>query len=281
MTEILMSSPEYFDVLYAINPHMTAEDGQLHKIDSVLAMHQWNNLREVFENLGVKVHVVPGGTDLPDMVFSANHGLPLFGEDQKVFILGKMATPERAEEIELFRAWYSANGWRVIDGLSEGFIQAGETFEGMGDAAFRRGSDEIWAAFGSRSHAAVWQRLVEKFHLNLKLLELVDERFYHLDTCFSILNTDTVALVPAALSDKSMTIVRESFKQVIEISISDAEQYFAANCWCPDGKHVVVQKGCDVFIAQLLENGFLPVCVDTSEFIKAGGSVYCMKMQLS
>ncbi|NDB82577.1 MAG: amidinotransferase, partial [Alphaproteobacteria bacterium] len=47
---------------------------------------------------------------------------------------------------------------------------------------------------------------------------------------------------------------------------------------CPDQKHVIIQKGCQKTLQLLKDHDFVPLEVDTSEFIKSGGSVFCMKL---
>ena len=57
----------------------------------------------------------------------------------------------------------------------------------------------------------------------------------------------------------------------------EARHRLASNAHCPDGKHVLIQEGCPVTNRQLKEAGFIPVELETGEFLKAGGSVFCMK----
>lgn len=280
MTKILMTTPDQFDVQYAINPHMRDSEGRLHQVDRPMAIQQWNALRETFTRLGIEVEVIEAGKDLPDMVFASNHGLPLPPFDGKRFLMGKMAAPERRREIELFAAWYRDHGWGVESVEDQGLLHAGEVFEGMGDAAFRPESTEIWAGCGPRTDAAVWTRVGERFDLNLQLVQLTDPRFYHLDTCFAILDAKTAAYVPGAVDERSEKAIKAAFEQVIAIEMKDALTGFAGNCWCPDGKHVVLEQGSTQFEGELTRFGFIPVTVDTSEFIKSGGSVYCLKMIL-
>ena len=44
---------------------------------------------------------------------------------------------------------------------------------------------------------------------------------------------------------------------------------------------VVIQSGCRVLSSKLRELGFAVDEVDTSEFLKSGGSVFCMKQVLA
>ena len=53
-----------------------------------------------------------------------------------------------------------------------------------------------------------------------------------------------------------------------------------ANGNCPDGKHFVVHYDNPVTIAAVKALGLEVIEVDTSEFLKSGGSVFCMTMML-
>ena len=52
---------------------------------------------------------------------------------------------------------------------------------------------------------------------------------------------------------------------------------FACNAHCPDGRNVIIDQTATA-TAKLLESaGFRVHLVDTSEFRKAGGSVFCLR----
>ena len=83
-----MVDPEYFDVVYVINPHMKDQVG---KVDHKKARVQWKALRTVYEKLGFPVEVLPGVPGLPDMVFAANQSFPFVtSEGKKKVILSRV-----------------------------------------------------------------------------------------------------------------------------------------------------------------------------------------------
>jgi N-dimethylarginine dimethylaminohydrolase len=115
--------------------------------------------------------------------------------------------------------------------------------------------------------------------LALHALELKDPRFYHLDTCLSILGPQTALACREAFTAEGWATLENLFPQLLICPQAEANSPgFACNCHCPDGKTVVIQKGNLRTNALLREAGFGVTEVDTSEFIKAGGSVFCMKM---
>jgi N-dimethylarginine dimethylaminohydrolase len=72
---------------------------------------------------------------------------------------------------------------------------------------------------------------------------------------------------------------RAAFSNLIEVGAKDAAN-FACNAHCPDGKHVILQQGSAETVAELKRRNFRPIEVDTGEFIKSGGSVFCLKLEL-
>ena len=53
-------------------------------------------------------------------------------------------------------------------------------------------------------------------------LELVDPRFYHLDTALAVLDDTTIAYYPPAFSDESRAQLLELFPDAIEVASADA-----------------------------------------------------------
>ncbi len=259
-----MVSPDAYDVAYAINPHMTDADGRLKRVDRANAVRQWNALRETFERIGCEVHVVPADARFPDMVFCANQTFP-FG-DRRV-LMSRMHAPERRGEVDLLRDAFVSLGYTPCE-IDEG------TIEGAGDLV--RDGDRIFAGYGFRTDALdLAERIVGQPFVRLRL---VDARFYHLDTCLAILGHGRAAYVPTAFDEESRRVIEKSF-DAIEIDEAEASERLACNLFCPDGENVVIQSGCTRTIAKL--RGFRVHEVDTSEFLKAGGSVFCMKQVLS
>ena len=112
------------------------------------------------------------------------------------------------------------------------------------------------------------------------LLELADETLYHLDTCLSVLDRTTALWVPSAFTSESAEMVERLIPTLIEVPTDEATSLLACNAHCPDATHVLIQSGCDITNSCLRNAGFEVVEVDTSEFLKSGGSVFCMKQMM-
>lgn len=267
---ILMADPKFYQVSYAINSHMLDEKGELNQVNPMKAIQEWLGLKRCFENLGYPVKVVPASLDLPDLVFAANQSLAL--PDGRV-VLSKMKSSMREGEVEVFKSWYQKNG------VSE-FIEMDSTFEGMGDFVWHPQKKLLWGGFGYRSDQKSLKELYEKTEIPIIPLKLVDERFYHLDTCFSILDGKTVAYFPLAFDEASRNFIEEWFERVIILDEDESLKYFAGNCYCPDGENIILHPGAIKFEKKLLNLGYKLHRTKTFEFIKGGGSVFCMKLPL-
>lgn len=271
-----MVSPRYFDVLTAQNKHMMDESGALKKVDHDLALQQWEQLKNVYLSLGLELCVLEGVPGEHDMVFCANSSLVV---KNKVF-LSKMKNPERQGETAHYKKFYNELGYQVFD-FRENWGNL--SFEGCGDAYYLEERNLLIAGHGFRSDKKAYDLIIQELDLareNILYLKLIDERFYHLDTAFVVLNENTVACVRAAFDEESFQRLGKIFKNVILIEEEEAIEAFAANCFCPDKKNVVINQGATKFCQILKEYGFHPIEVNTSEFMKSGGSVYCMTQKL-
>lgn len=268
-----MLEPSCFEILYSINPFMQDAQGQLKKVDQSKALLQWSELKKTFESIEVEVEVLPAHKGYPDMVFCANHALV----QGKTVLLSHMNSKERLGEPELYRQWYELHSYKVVSAE----LLGKERLEGAGDALWSRDGNTLFAGYGFRSTKGAYAFANEVFSpRKIVYLRLVDSNFYHLDTCFSVLDENTVAIVESAFDSESLARITENFSKIIKVSRFEAIESMAVNCFCPDGKNVVLQHGAKEFVKELSSAGFSPIEVDTSEFIKAGGSVFCMKAVL-
>lgn len=271
---VLMVTPDYFSVDYVINPHMTEHVG---KVDKTAAREEWTTIRDTFAELNLEVHEVEGQKGLPDMVFCANQSLPYITKNHKKHaFMSIMHADERKEEVPYIEQWYRQNGYEV-EYLDDEKVS---DFEGMGDAIWHSGRRLMWGGYGYRSSLDAYRQISDRFGIPVIALKLVDERFYHLDTCFCVLDEDTVLIYPKAFTDEGLKLIDKGFDRIIEADQHEAEKLFACNATCPDGKNVVIQEGCERVNKQLEEAGFTVHEVSTREYLKSGGSVFCMKMLL-
>ena len=256
----LMCPPTYFTVDYAINAWMDPSV----VVDVDLAMAQWESLRRTFESLGHQVEVLEPVPGLPDMVFAANGSLVVDGRA----LIAKFAHPERREEARHHRAWLADHGIAVS--------RARATHEGEGD--FLVVGDTVLAGHGFRTSPRAHDEVAHVLGAPVVSLELVDPRFYHLDTALAVLDDETVAYYPPAFSAESRAALEELFPDAVLAESADA--FVLGLNAVSDGRHVVVADGATRLQEQLRERGFVPVPVDLSELLKGGGGVKCCTSEL-
>lgn len=269
---VLMTTPDHFQVRYVINPHMK---GNIGDVDPRVAMQQWEVLRDTYDRLGFEVHVMEGREDLPDMVFCANQTLPYTTPGgNRGAIVSRMHAEQRKPEVDFFADFFENRDYEVqtLDDDLPG------DFEGMGDALWHPGRYLLWGGYGYRTDRTVYQRFSDKIGFPVIPLQLLDPDFYHLDTCLSPLDEDTALLVPAAFNDEGIEQLEAQFARLIEVPEDEARSLLACNAHCPDEEHVIIQSGCEKTNKRLEKASYEVVEVDTSEYLKSGGSVFCMKL---
>jgi len=265
---VLMCPPTFFDVREAKNPYMGSP------IDHAKAQQQWNHLRQALEDSGLKLEIIDPVEGLDDMVFTANQ-MFVGHHDQigKFIVPSRMRYPSRQKEVAFFTAWFRQHGYKIIELDLEG-----EYLEGHGDLIWHPDDSRIWAGYGFRST----RRGVEAFTAAMRdlgilvvPLELVDDHCYHLDTCFCPLNTEAVLIYPGAFSPESIEKLRIGWKRIYELSRDEARQ-FLGNGIVVNG--LFITPHLTPHLAEILtRENLVPVVVETSEFEKSGGSVFCMK----
>lgn len=256
----VMTRPAFFDVTYAINPWMDTTT----VVDVELANSQWERLRDTYRELGHTVDVVEPVAGLPDMVFAANAGLIING----AAIVARFKHAERAGESTAYAEWMAGRGYAPV---KTRYIN-----EGQGDLLVAGGI--ILAGTGFRTDPRAHREVAEITGMPVHTLELVDPRFYHLDTALTVLDDTTVGYYPPAFSESSRLRIRELFPDAITVGTADA--YVLGLNAVSDGRHVVHPEQATGYADQLYQAGFDPIGVDLSELIKAGGSVKCCTLEI-
>ena len=262
----LMCPPEYFTVVYMINPWM---HGNLRKVDNALARSQWRALYDMISDLATVRLVLPQPGS-PDMVFTANAGLV----KGRRFICSRFRYPERQYEEPYFADWFMDRGYEVS------LMPRDVPFEGAGDALFDRGDDTLWMAHGHRSISAAREVLHERLGLDVETLHLTDTRFYHLDTCFCPLDGGYLMYFPPAFDAESQAVIEQRVPAKRRIAIGEEDALaFACNAVNIDST-VIVNRATSGFVKALAAHGFGVLQTPLSEFMKAGGSAKCLTLRL-
>jgi N-dimethylarginine dimethylaminohydrolase len=257
-----MCPPDYYGIEYEINPWMDRRQ----PCDHAAAVRQWQALRRLLEQAGAVVWRVPPVAGLPDLVFTANAAL-IHGRQA---ILSRFRFPQRQGEERHYEQWLSQHGFQVRR------LRAPTFFEGAGDALFC--GDTLFAGYRIRSDVASVVEIGELLSCRVIPLELVQPRYYHLDTCFCPLAADVAIYYPAALDDYGRKAVEEAIPRLI--AVSDAEAWhFACNAVVV-GRAVITNTGCPELQRRLQAEGFTVWETPLGEFVRAGGSAKCLTLRL-
>ena len=261
-----MCAPEFYGVDYVINPWM---EGNVGRAKSHRARTQWEGLRETLSKLA-DIESIGPVDGLPDMPFVANAGL-VYGD---TFIPSRFRFPQRQAESEHFVEWFREHGYAIEA------LQDSGSFEGEGDALFQPGEALLWCGYGVRTSLQIYKDIAERIGVEIALLRLVDERFYHLDTCFCPLPGGRVMYFPDAFDQDSRELIRERVAKQnrIEVPASDALR-FACNAVTVGDTLISNYAGAGLR-ERLADWGYAVETCPLDEFMLSGGAAKCLVLHL-
>ncbi len=260
----MMCLPLYYGIEYEINPWMSRS----RQSQPELAKEQWRGLyRLVQDQLGVEVVLVEPRQGLPDMVFTANAGLVW----QNKFIASNFRHEVRREEIPHFENWFQVRGYEIYHLPGENF------FEGEGDLLMC--GNLFFAGYHIRSDILSHQGIAEILQHEVLSLELTNEWFYHLDTCFCPLGNNRALYFSGAFDSYALKVLEDRISTLIPVQEGEARR-FACNLIVV-GDNVVMNDGCPAVRSSLEKLGYSVFETPLSEFIKAGGSAKCLALKIA
>jgi len=263
----LMCAPDHYEVDYVINPWM---EGNIHKSSRERAVQQWQQLHHLLKERS-QVELVSAQLGWPDMVFTANAGLVL-GD---TVVLSRFFHKERQGEEPYFKQWFQEQGYTVYE------LPKDLPFEGAGDALLDREGRWLWAGYGFRSELDSHPYLAKWLDIEVVSLRLMDERFYHLDTCFCPLTGGYLLYYPPAFDAYSNRLIEMRVPEAKRIPVTEADAVnFACNAVNLD-QTVVMNKASDRLKGQLQAAGFQVVETPLNEFLKAGGAAKCLTLRVT
>lgn len=280
-TRLLMVDPAHYQVCYSINPWMEPGRWQEDPVGlHAQALAASAALRAALEAAGAVVELAPGTPGLPDMVFPANSAVVLDGRA----LLSRFHHFERRGEEPEFLAIFEAlraRGWlREVAQLPAGCFQ-----EGAGDCLWDATRGHFWAGFGPRSSRPAIDALAAFFGQEIVPLELVSDRCYHLDVGLCVLGGGHILYLPEALTAEALRTLRERVdaEWLIEANEEDLRHFNinAVNLSGPQGPSIVMSRCTPRLRATLQAHGYRVVEVDLAPFMLAGGSAFCMTLNLS
>jgi len=262
MRKVLLCPPDHYGIEYEINPWMDRTQNAL----PALARAQWQGLHDKLRALGCAVELVVPQKKLPDMVFTANAGLVVGNR----FICSNFRHPERRGEEAHFEKWFAEHNYEVVR-LPKELL-----FEGEGDALFC--GEVLFCGYRFRSDIRSHRMLGDILERLVISVELVEDRFYHLDTCFCPLPDGGAIWYPQAFDEYGQSAIRQHVGKLIDVVPAEAK-HFACNAVVL-GKEIVLPESCPELYAALVQKGYQPHPLPMTEFLKAGGACKCLVLLL-
>jgi N-dimethylarginine dimethylaminohydrolase len=272
----LMCRPDHFAVDYVINPWMNPQSwAQQSKVLVDASQREWTALHRTLAALGATIELVPPAPQLPDLVFTANAAVVL----DRTAVLARFRHPERRGEEEPFERGFRALQARsLIDRVVR--LPGDVVLEGAGDCVWDRTRNMYWMGYGPRSDRAAAPVIRDMLGVETVALELIDLRFYHLDTALCPLTRSEIMFVPAAFTPHGLARIHERVapSHRIEVPMEDACQ-LSANAVCV-GDTIVMSHCGDRLHRRLSERGYHVITTPLPSFLRSGGAAFCLTLRL-
>ncbi|MFZ0667691.1 MAG: arginine deiminase-related protein [Acidimicrobiales bacterium] len=265
----LLCPPDHFEVAYEINPYMHK---QVHP-NPERAGGQFEVLAKNLQSAGATVEMMDPVAGLPDLVFTANAGVV----DGNRFIPARFRHPERQGETPFDEAWFEGRGFELEQ------LRGDEPFEGAGDALpFGLSTENLHpvmvAGYKTRSSVGTHTDLSEALGIPVRSVELIDQRYYHLDLVFCPLGPRHALIAPQGLDRFGIKVLEELVPEPIWLEDDEAETFSANSVVVNDA---IVMPACTTRLGRILEGIGLEVIVSpVDEFLKAGGGCRCLTLAL-
>lgn len=283
MKTIIMCPPTYFDVEYELSTNRWMNKNN--KPDKNLASRQWLKLFSACLNSGIKALLIPPQRGLSDMTFVANAGLPIPGN--RGFILSHYFHRERRMENNFIRLFLK----QFFDPRDMWHLLNGAYFEGQGDAVWL---DEwrLLIGYGIRTNWAgviEVRRILKKYDSRFKVIPLPmvsvrripagEKIFYHLDTCLLYLpKANFFLFYPDAFLSKARQTLQE-LGTGFRVTKNESAN-FVCNGVVADKKTVFLPWVNPIIETKLSGLGYQVATFEMSEFLKSGGAVKCLILEL-
>ena len=262
MRKLVLCPPDHYNIEYEINPWMSRERGA----EVEVAQAQWKELHAKLSSLDTEISLVTPQPRLPDMVFTANAGLAIGNK----FVPSNFRHEERAGEAPHFAAFMEEKGYEIA------WLPKELYFEGEGDALFA--GDALFCGYKFRSDIQSHRAVADIFGCLVISVELVNPRFYHLDTCFCPLPDGSAFWFPEAFDEYGQRVIRDHVRDIIDVAAEEAA-FFSCNAVVIE-RDIVLPSGATRLTAQLRERGYTCHQLPMTEFLKAGGACKCLTMFL-
>ena len=262
MKKLLLCPPKFYDIRYEINPWMDKNN----PINKQKSQQQYDKLKETYNTLGIKYFELPPEKDLPDQVFTTDIG----HAEGKIFIRASFKYKERRKEADIAESFFKKKGYKIYALPQKVYFEGGD---------FIKSGDKYFFGWGKRSsHDAIFY-LEKALDAEIIPIELPDDYFYHLDTCFAPISDSIAVANLGALTKEGISTLKKHFPKIIPTNDQD-NQMMACNLIAVD-KNAILTQG----ISKDLKKNLTPYLdligtVPMGEYLKGGGSIHCVSFEI-
>lgn len=269
LKKVLLSRPDYL----ALAPINKIACDWLDKgitIDQDKALHEHDQLIEIYRSNGIEVEIVEPVKNLTSMVFARDFGFNL----KEGFVLGRFKESIRQHESERYAARLEAMGVPMIARCTEGVIEGGDFWQ----------LDEKTLAIGKLQRSD--EKGIENIRQQLapfgyEIIEVESNPIYlHLDMIFNIVGEKTAVAYWEGLPKHFQNYLTDHGFDIIRIEEEGVFKHFC-NLQALGNKRVVSLKTNTDVNRQLREKGLKVFELDATEILKTGGGPHCMTFPVS
>lgn len=304
---VIMCHPSYYKIQAIENVHMRL-DNQPHR---PTAEKQWTLIHNLYEHYGYSVLLIDPVHFLHSMVFTANGGLIVEKGAGYNILLSNFLNATRQDEKTYYREFADTHSMEYFEVPQDEWNPHNTIFfEGQGDVVVTQNA--YFLGYGIRSHLKS-HTYVERM-LNLKRplisLRLINDKFYHLDTCkLSCYEKNAVVYYPEAFDNEGLKNIQSFDTEQYKVSERLALNFVCNSVALPDviflnipfpyteeefqlSKKGVLLSEKDIRFKSIIEKepeyenlirwfwklGYGVIPVYTSEYRKSGAGAQCLSL---
>ncbi len=262
MKKLLLCPPTFYDIRYEINPWMDINN----KIDRQKAQEEYNTLTYALSQLGIEYDELGCNEELPDQVFTTDLG----HAENGVFIKANFRYPQRQKEVDIAVDYFRMQGYEIKELPEQIYFEGGD---------FLKLNDVYVFGYGKRSSKEAAPILEDILNKKIVTVELPDEYYYHLDTCMAPISHETALINTSALHEQDIHKIRSEFRTIIATTEEDNKR-LACNLVVFEKDLIMTQGISNELKDTLTHLGFRIITVPMGEYLKGGGSVHCVSMEI-
>ncbi len=266
MRDVLLGPIDHF--IWQSDSNAVAQRSQRRglKFDRRIALEQYQQVVQIYQEAGVKVHQLQADPELPYQVFARDSSVMTpWGA-----IIMQMKKSYRRGEYAACLRFYLDAGIPIYDMVTAGNVEGG-------DFMVLEPGVVLCGHSGDRSIGPAVEQMERWFEAEgweFKTYEF-DPHFLHLDVQMGMLAERLAAVCVDAVEPELVEWLRSKHIRIIEVSYRDAMQ-MGCNLVALGAERVIIPESNKKLIQACLAEGLAVLAPDVSMIDHGGGSIHCM-----